>query len=484
LACVLGVAAVLGFRRSPLRTWGSMGLGAVLLSTVSLGSHAAADPAPLVPLIGDWLHLAGACAWVGGLMSFVYAMWQLRRWPGSPRTRLTAELIPRFSALALTSVGCLALSGLYSALLRVGTLTALVQTLYGRILLVKGAILAPMIGLGAVNLLLITPAMRRAATRADGDIKLIGRFRRIIASEVTLGTALFLVVGLLTSAPPAKTSDAGSGLRGETDAEDLHVRLEITPGRVGINTFTVTITADGQPLTQAKEVSLQFTPTQASMPPSKVSLAAQGDGVYSVKGAYLSLPSEWQVQVSVRRENKFDAFANFNFAVGSHAAAAAFPWGRVIGGLLLVSAVAYFFASRRVTQTARQGILLGAAPGVALLIAGMWVIARPAQALSGELANPIAPNPQSVAAGKAVFTTNCVPCHGVTGKGDGPIGITLNPRPADLTIHAIPGVHSDGQLHDWITHGFSGSVMPAFGKVLSDEDRWNLVNYIRTFAPQ
>ena len=62
------------------------------------------------------------------------------------------------------------------------------------------------------------------------------------------------------------------------------------------------------------------------------------------------------------------------------------------------------------------------------------------------------------------------------------MGLTLNPRPADLTLHAVPGVHTDGTLWNWITNGYPGSVMPAFKSVLSDNDRWNLVNYIRTLA--
>ena len=71
-------------------------------------------------------------------------------------------------------------------------------------------------------------------------------------------------------------------------------------------------------------------------------------------------------------------------------------------------------------------------------------------------------------------------CHGTTGKGDGPVGLTLNPRPADLTVHTKPGIHPDGQLFEWITNGYPHSAMPAFGQRLSEIDRWNLVNYIRT----
>jgi mono/diheme cytochrome c family protein len=83
-----------------------------------------------------------------------------------------------------------------------------------------------------------------------------------------------------------------------------------------------------------------------------------------------------------------------------------------------------------------------------------------------------------------LFLSNCAPCHGPAGKGDGPVGITLNPRPADLTQHAIPGVHTDAQLFEWITNGFPGSTMPAFISTLSDTERWHLVNFIRSLAPK
>ncbi len=94
--------------------------------------------------------------------------------------------------------------------------------------------------------------------------------------------------------------------------------------------------------------------------------------------------------------------------------------------------------------------------------------------------NPIPPNADSIAEGEALYIENCLPCHGPAGAGDGPVGITLNPPPADLTIHTAPGVHPDGRLYDWITNGFPASVMPAFQSQLTDEERWHLVNYIRT----
>jgi mono/diheme cytochrome c family protein len=104
------------------------------------------------------------------------------------------------------------------------------------------------------------------------------------------------------------------------------------------------------------------------------------------------------------------------------------------------------------------------------------------QPVSPNLVNPIPANTQSVVAGKNLFTRRCVACHGISGRGDGPVGLTLNPRPADLTQHAIPGVHTDAQLFQFLTDGVPTTRMPSFKSSLSETDRWNLVNFIRTLA--
>jgi copper transport protein len=97
--------------------------------------------------------------------------------------------------------------------------------------------------------------------------------------------------------------------------------------------------------------------------------------------------------------------------------------------------------------------------------------------------DPILSSPASIASGQTLYQQHCLSCHGPSGRGDGPAGLMLFPRPADLSVHAIPGVHSDEQLFEWITEGLPGSVMPAFEMTLTDEERWHLVNFIRTLAP-
>jgi len=73
--------------------------------------------------------------------------------------------------------------------------------------------------------------------------------------------------------------------------------------------------SEGHPLHSAKKVLLRFTSSQANIPPSELELIGAGDGTFSARGAYLSLPGSWQVQAVVRREDKFDAFANYDFMI-------------------------------------------------------------------------------------------------------------------------------------------------------------------------
>jgi mono/diheme cytochrome c family protein len=99
---------------------------------------------------------------------------------------------------------------------------------------------------------------------------------------------------------------------------------------------------------------------------------------------------------------------------------------------------------------------------------------------SADRQNPLAPSVEAVDAGRATYRERCVACHGGRGRGDGPAGVTLDPRPADLLLH-VPQ-HSDGELYYMISVGFPGSAMPEWRSVLSESQRWELVHYLRVLA--
>jgi putative copper resistance protein D len=87
----------------------------------------------------------------------------------------------------------------------------------------------------------------------------------------------------------------------------------------------------------------------------------------------------------------------------------------------------------------------------------------------------------SVAHGAKLYATHCAVCHGAEGRGDGPAAAGLDRPPADLTAkHASD--HTAGDLFWWVTHGIPGTPMPGFGHRLSEEERWDLINYLRALA--
>jgi mono/diheme cytochrome c family protein len=102
-----------------------------------------------------------------------------------------------------------------------------------------------------------------------------------------------------------------------------------------------------------------------------------------------------------------------------------------------------------------------------------WV----APAAAAAKKNPLAGKPDASAAGKQVFTTTCVPCHGPGGHGDGAAAAALNPRPANFSSPAITG-ESDGALFWKLSEG--RGAMVAFKASLSETQRWQLITYIRS----
>lgn len=102
------------------------------------------------------------------------------------------------------------------------------------------------------------------------------------------------------------------------------------------------------------------------------------------------------------------------------------------------------------------------------------------------LTNPFADDADALAAGQGVFETNCVTCHGPEGHGDGPGAIGLDPKPADLGDHEMMEMLSDGYLFWRVTKGGVGdpfnSAMPVWENALSEDQRWQVITYVRSFT--
>jgi len=98
-----------------------------------------------------------------------------------------------------------------------------------------------------------------------------------------------------------------------------------------------------------------------------------------------------------------------------------------------------------------------------------------ADKLGNTLTNPVAATDSSIARGAFKFTKTCIPCHGTTLAGDGPVAALFMPPP-DL-LGEVVRARKDGYIYSYIRHG--GVVMPSYGPAVTAEEAWNLVNYIR-----
>lgn len=97
-----------------------------------------------------------------------------------------------------------------------------------------------------------------------------------------------------------------------------------------------------------------------------------------------------------------------------------------------------------------------------------------------KIENPVKPTPKDLKQSAQTFQANCVPCHGKGGAGDGAAAASLNPKPANFTDAKLMNQATDGELFWKMSTG--RGPMPSWKDQLSDTQRWQMVNYLRTLA--
>jgi putative copper export protein/mono/diheme cytochrome c family protein/peroxiredoxin len=174
----------------------------------------------------------------------------------------------------------------------------------------------------------------------------------------------------------------------------------------------------------------------------------------------------------------------------SFAATWAIPWvpTRFIGGhvLILLGLVALAFGLLPSLHPAwfrlRANTSLGVGIAAALIGSGLAFPAISVQAFPDTyLVTEIPYAATSITAGLNHFEQNCTGCHGVSGHGDGPAASSLPVKPADLSAPHT-ALHTGGDLYWWVTHGIPASGMPAFADVLTNDDRWDIINFLGAFS--
>ena len=239
-------------------------------------------------VLAQWLHFMGVGAWIGGLAWLFLGL--LRR--------LEPAQVRRFSTLAGVALAVVVVSGLLRSWneLGLGWWLHPFRDDYSTTLALKVAIVIPLVGLGALNRYRNVPRCGSAGTQP---------MLRTVGGELALAAAVLLATGVLTGLPPKPNEEpAGPGARplvvtGADFATTTRVRLEISPGTVGPNTFVADVTDydSGEPV-DARRVSLTF--DLPDQPDVRSTLRLEpGDGSWRGQGTALAQPGTWTVTVLV-----------------------------------------------------------------------------------------------------------------------------------------------------------------------------------------
>ena len=302
LALLLAIlAAVAAWRPTGRERWLApiaCGLGVAIAATPAVSGHARVQGG--VAVVSDGLHVLAASAWAGGLAFLLLALWRVR----GDRWGLAARAVPRFSALAVVSISALLTAGVVSGFLEVRTWSGLWETTYGRLLLVKVALVLPVLALGAFNNRFSVPRLRAGV--ASG----LERRRFVLSTGVELGLAIVIVgvTGALVAQPPAKAQLAAQAGPVSRDAfvHPYQINVVVDPARTGPNEIHVYVLnhLTGQPAKVA-EIRVGASLPAAGIGPLRLQAVPAGPGHAVVPRATFPLAGAWTLRLDIRR-GEFD----------------------------------------------------------------------------------------------------------------------------------------------------------------------------------
>ncbi|MBS4751527.1 copper resistance protein CopC [Nocardioides sp. zg-ZUI104] len=284
--------------------FGGVGLTTGLLAALAVWSPAlvghprAYEPAALLVLT-DALHLSAAAVWLGGLVGLALCLPAL-----AGRPREAAAVLTRFGSLAAVLLAVLALSGLLLGWRILGSLPLLLEQAYGRLLLVKVALVLLVVIAAAWNRYRLVP-------RVAGDVghdhqrRAAGLVRRTVVAESALLLAVLGVTGFLTTEPPAGSvpataGTADTGVASGATSDDLRV-LAVLDAREGLQRRLIVQVQDatGEPVDAYDAPALTLRSGDVDL--GRVPLTATGAGTYTADVVF-PRGGTWTAQVAVRTD--------------------------------------------------------------------------------------------------------------------------------------------------------------------------------------
>lgn len=454
---------------------GNVWLSALVLATLSVGSHAAGSRVlPWIGIGAEWVHALAVGFWAGGLAALVLVLpAALAPYAGDDRRRALIAALGRFSRVAVASVAVVVTSGIYLAsnwLYTPGDL----GTTYGGALVFKLILVAALLLVGLAHHMALRPE-RYARWSA-----LWGRVRALVPTlrlEVVLALAVLIAAGLLSATPPpipAFAANAPPALSASRQVGDLSVSATVSPGGPGVNSYDLVVTQDGKPVDGAT-VRARLVSPSTDWRGGWHETTGSGDGLYVATGDDVSAPGEWWMLVDVGATRfAFDWTINADAAVTQTLPPNAFQAAALIGvlaGLIFAAWPRLMRFYRRLDlRPAFVTVAVGAMVGAAVLIGAGYLLMQQSLAQFDATTNPppilvnsTLPDAASLERGHALLAEAC------------PAWLAVDNRDVAEFVRRLSRTR-DEAIFTATQKGWRD--LPAC--TLTDAQRWDAVNYLRS----
>ncbi len=456
---------------------------ALLLGVFSAGSHAAGSL--LMPWVGitmDWLHVIAVGFWAGGLAVLTLVLpVALKPYSGDSRRLALLAVMRRFSRVALAASMIVIASGIYSTLNWIERPAELTDTRFGLSLLVKLALVAALLAVGAVHFLALNPQRFEAIGARLQNL----RFLSTLRLESVLALVVVFAAALLTATPtptPEYTRNQLPAPTATQTADGYTLTQSITPGGPGVNSYDLLISRDGQPVENIDIEMRQVSPTRELRGEEQTADPVDA-GLYVAADAVIDQPGQWWTLISLRTPDGQITHTAFEWDISSDAAVIQFQppklqhWiaiGLVIVTLIWMMLPAFRRLMRRLDLSPTMvGIGVGSVILVTVLIVFGTVLWQEQERLYLQAINPPPtvvntqlPTAASVASGQGLFEQHCA-------------AWTVPEAASSLSGFKVQLDHLRDDTLFAITQS-GGRGLPACAGELNTAQRWDLVNYIRT----
>ena len=292
----------------------------ILIATTTMMGHGASTELE-APWILDYSHNLLSSIWIGGVIFFAFvALPTITKTENSIKEKITLSLIPRFSGLFIIAIGILIITGPTLLWFLDDNVASLTDSTYGKLILIKIAIAAAMIGFGGMYQIKFLKNMN--------DLEKLNISRKIskpLKFEAGLGIALLAVVALLVnSSLPAgeiQSADAIQGTFGYESvlfSENAKFDVKVLPAGIGSNTISVIVTSyDNKPLADISGLKVKVSNPQKNISPIEAEVTENiQDSVtkYSADATF-GFAGNWQIELEAQRAENSNENAIFSLQI-------------------------------------------------------------------------------------------------------------------------------------------------------------------------